>query len=85
MNLFLARHILTRALLSAETFERVQKILRDKGCGAGSGCSINLTFLRQHGNRLFHNIEMGPGYESDESQLNILTASPGENLMHFNR
>lgn len=70
--------------MAAETFEGVQKVLRDHGCGAGNGCSVNLTLLRQDGDRLFHNIEMGPAYENNESQLSILTASPGENLMHVN-
>lgn len=42
----LARHFITRALLSAETFEQAQKILRDTGVGAADGCSINMTFLK---------------------------------------
>ncbi|XP_017779046.1 PREDICTED: uncharacterized protein LOC108564492 [Nicrophorus vespilloides] len=79
------RHFLTRALLSAENFEQAQKILRDSGCGAGDGCSINLTFLNQEGDRLFHNAEMGPADYGNESQLNILTASPGEHLLHTNK
>lgn len=73
-----------RALLSAETFEGAQKILRDSGCGAADGCSINMTFLHQEGDRLFHNAEMAPADKNHESQLNILTASPGEFLFHVN-
>lgn len=36
---------------------------------------------------MFHNAEMGPGVKpgDKESQLNILTASPGENIIHCNR
>ncbi|KAJ8938519.1 hypothetical protein NQ314_011462 [Rhamnusium bicolor] len=78
------RHFLTRALLSAENFAQAQQILRDAGCGAGNGCSVNMTFLNQEGNRLFHNAEMGPADKCDESQLNIFTASPGENIFHCN-
>lgn len=61
-----------------------QEILRDVGCGAGDGCSINMTFLNQEGDRLFHNIEMAPATEEKMSQLNTLTASPGEHLIHCN-
>lgn len=42
----LARHFITRALLSAPNFEQAQKILRDTGVGAADGCSINMTFLK---------------------------------------
>lgn len=35
---------------------------------------------------MFHNAEMGPAKPNEkESQLNILTASPGENIIHANR
>lgn len=36
---------------------------------------------------MFHNAEMGPAIKPNdkESQLNILTASPGEHIMHCNR
>lgn len=43
---FVARHFITRALLSAPNFEQAQKILRDTGVGAADGCSINMTFLK---------------------------------------
>lgn len=43
---YLARHFITRALLSAPNFEQAQKILRDNGVGAADGCSINMTFLK---------------------------------------
>uniref|UniRef100_A0A336LZZ7 CSON009415 protein n=3 Tax=Culicoides sonorensis TaxID=179676 RepID=A0A336LZZ7_CULSO len=80
------RHFITRALLSADNFEKAQKILRDNGVGAGDGCSINMTFLKQEGNRLFHNAEMGPAAPgTDHSQLNVLTASPGEFILHCNK
>lgn len=42
----LARHFITRALLTAENFVQAQQILRDNGVGAGDGCSINMTFLQ---------------------------------------
>lgn len=76
---------MTRALLSAENMARAQQILRDNGCGAADGCSINMTFLEQEGDRLFHNAEMGPAeVGGNESLLNILTASPGESIIHCN-
>lgn len=77
------RHFITRALLSAENFVQAQQILRDNGVGAADGCSVNMTFLKQEGDRLFHNAEMGPA-ERDQSQLNILTVSPGEYSTHAN-
>ena len=104
--LILARHFITRALLTAENFVQAQTILRDRGVGAADGCSINMTFLkyflnqsfrirsfnfhfvcRQDGDRMFHNVEMGPAVKPNdtESQLNILTASPGETIIHCNR
>ncbi|XP_053678861.1 uncharacterized protein LOC128729230 [Anopheles nili] len=78
------RHFITRALLAAENFDQAQEILRDHGAGAADGCSINMTFMKQEGDRLFHNAEMGPAMNGDESQLNILTASPGESIIHVN-
>lgn len=46
VNKQLARHFITRALLSAPNFEQAQNILRDNGVGAADGCSINVTFLK---------------------------------------
>lgn len=80
------RHFITRALLSAENFVQAQTILRDNGVGAGNGCSVNMTFLRQEGDRLFHNAEMGPAEKgTNQSQLNVFTASPGEQIIHANK
>jgi hypothetical protein len=79
-----ARHFITRALLSAENFVEVQQILTDAGSGTGDGCSVNMTFLDQEGDRLFHNIEVAPTECENESQLNVLTASPGEHILHCN-
>lgn len=72
--------------MGAENFAQAQIILRDNGVGAGNGCSINMTFLRQEGDRLFHNAEMGPAEKGqNQSQLNIFTASPGEQIIHANK
>ncbi|XP_063235694.1 beta-alanyl-dopamine/carcinine hydrolase isoform X1 [Bacillus rossius redtenbacheri] len=81
------RHFLTRALLAGENFARAQQILRDAGCGAGDGVSINMTFLRQEGDRLFHNAELAPaaGPGAAESVLSVLTASPHEHMFHANK
>lgn len=44
------------------------------------------TNFRQEGDRLFHNIEMGPVAPGEnQSQLNIFTASPGESIVHANK
>ncbi|XP_069701201.1 beta-alanyl-dopamine/carcinine hydrolase-like [Periplaneta americana] len=80
------RVFLTRALLAAENFAQAQQILRDTGCGAGNAFSINMTFLNQEGDRLFHNAEVGPAVDgSNESALSIFTASPGEHIYHCNK
>lgn len=40
----------------------------------------------QEGNRLFHNAEMGPAEAgTSQSQLNVFTASPGEQIIHANK
>lgn len=80
------RTFITRAMLSATNFVDAQTILRDNGVGAADGCSLNMTFLKQEGSRLFHNAEMGPVEDGQsQSQLNILTASSGEHLVHVNK
>ncbi|KAK0181058.1 hypothetical protein PV327_003375 [Microctonus hyperodae] len=80
------RYFLTRALLGVNNFVEAQQTLRNKGYGAAEGFSVNMTFLDQEGDRMFHNAEVGPvEVDSDESQLSILTASPGENIMHCNK
>jgi hypothetical protein len=77
---------LTRALLAAENFVIAQQILRDTGCGAGDAVSINMTFLNQDGDRMFHNAEVGPAVDNtNQSALNIFNASPGEPLFHCNK
>lgn len=81
------RHFLCRALLAVDNMVHAQQVLRDRGQGAADGCSINMTFLRQEGDRLFHNAEMAPPESQSsprESQLCILTASPGEHVIHCN-
>ncbi|XP_034232953.1 uncharacterized protein LOC117640533 isoform X2 [Thrips palmi] len=79
------RHFLTRALLAAENFAAAQQVLRDEGCGAGDAVSINMTFLAQEGDRLFHNAEVGPACSDCRSPLSILTCSPGEHIFHCNK
>ncbi|XP_055585890.1 beta-alanyl-dopamine/carcinine hydrolase-like [Uranotaenia lowii] len=43
------------------------------------------TFHRQEGDRMFHNVEMGPAERENQSQLNVFTASPGEYIVHANK
>lgn len=79
------RHFLCRALLSAKTMEAAQQILRDRGTGSGDGFSVNMSFTRQEGDHLFHNAEVGPAEDANESPMSILTLSPGEHLLHTNK
>lgn len=79
------RHFLCRALLSAKTMEIAQQLLRDRGTGSADGFSVNMSFTQQEGDHLFHNAEVGPAQDSDESPMSILTLSPGEHLLHTNR
>ncbi|KAK7083919.1 hypothetical protein SK128_014954 [Halocaridina rubra] len=79
------RHFLCRALLSAETMEYAQKILRDRGTGSADGFSVNMSFTRQEGDHLFHNAEIGPAQDTNESPMSILTICPGEHLLHTNK
>ncbi|XP_020290014.1 uncharacterized protein LOC109857766 [Pseudomyrmex gracilis] len=80
------RYFLTRALLGVENFVQAQETLRNEGCGAAEGFSVNMTFLVQEGDRMFHNAEIGPAeLDTERSQLNILTVSPGENTSHCNK
>lgn len=82
----IARYFLTRALLTAENYVQAQQILRNEGFGAAEGFSVNMTFLMQEGDRMFHNAEVGPCNINDmQSQLSILTVSPGENTFHCNK
>ncbi|CAL7943972.1 unnamed protein product [Xylocopa violacea] len=80
------RYFLTRALLAAENYEQAQQVLNNDGFGAAEGFSVNMTFLKQQGDRTFYNVEIGPCEINDtQSQLNILSINPGENAFHCNR
>ncbi|XP_014236027.1 uncharacterized protein LOC106658534 [Trichogramma pretiosum] len=80
------RYFMTRALLGVENYVQAQEVLRNEGYGAAEGFSVNMTFLLQDGDRMFHNAEIGP-CETDMacSQLNVQTASPGEYFYHCNK
>lgn len=82
------RHFLTRALLAAENFTQAECILRDTGCGAGDGCSVNITFLNERddaGRIIFRNIEMAPARDNEyESALDVLNVLEGEHVIHCN-
>lgn len=80
------RYFLTRALLGVENFVQAQQTLNNEGYGAAEGFSVNMTFLTQEGDRMFHNVEVGPAeVGANRSQLSILTISPGENTSHCNK
>ncbi|XP_011495510.1 PREDICTED: uncharacterized protein LOC105360318 [Ceratosolen solmsi marchali] len=80
------RYFMTRALLGVENYVQAQECLRNEGYGAAEGFSVNMTFLDQEGDRMFHNAEVGPVEVGEmSSQLSMQTASPGENLFHCNK
>ncbi|XP_076170285.1 C45 family peptidase tan [Ptiloglossa arizonensis] len=80
------RYFITRALLAADNYVQAQQILRNDGFGAAEGFSVNMTFLMQEGDRMFHNAEIGPcEIDAAQSQLSMLTISPGENTFHCNK
>lgn len=80
------RYFITRALLAVENYVEAQKVLRNEGYGAAEGFSVNMTFLKQEGDRMFHNAEVGPTEANGtQSQLSMLTASPGEHIFHCNK
>ncbi|XP_014281924.1 beta-alanyl-dopamine/carcinine hydrolase [Halyomorpha halys] len=82
----LPRAFVARALLTASSLENVEDILRCKGCSIADAMSVNLSFLNQQGDRLFHNIEVSPTFPiSDESALSVMTISPGEVMFHANK
>ena len=69
------------------------EILQDEGHGISDGISVNMIFSNQEGAPLFHNCEVAPpsastdvlDLASRESQLSVLTLSPGESLTHCNK
>lgn len=78
---------MTRALLAAENLSQAEEILIDSGTGVSDGISVNMTFLKQEGSRLFYNAEVGPSEPNAPpgSVVNIITASPGEHIYHCNK
>ena len=77
---------MTRSLLGVENYVQCQETLRNEGFGAAEGFSVNMTFLQQDGDRIFHNAEVGPAEpNSFISQISILSASPQEYFAHCNK
>ncbi|XP_055389503.1 beta-alanyl-dopamine/carcinine hydrolase [Condylostylus longicornis] len=80
------RHILTRSLLSSDSYEQALTILKDSGIGAADACSINLTFLKNNDAKMCYNIEMGPvDGDGTESQLDIREIPIGDHSFHCNK
>ena len=44
-----------------------------------------MMFLKHEGDPLFHNAEIAPNCNSDESQISVLTVSPGGYMCHCNK
>jgi hypothetical protein len=65
----------------------VTEILEDEGNGISNGLSVDMIFCRNEGAPLFHNAEVAPPINESckESQLSVLTLSPGESLIHCNK
>lgn len=82
-----ARHFICRALLSVSNMFDANEILQDEGRGISNGVTINMNFCRQEGVPLFHNAEVAPPVDPKmkESQLSVLTLSPGESLTVCNK
>ncbi|XP_025996444.1 uncharacterized protein LOC105198830 [Solenopsis invicta] len=80
------RYFLTRALLGVENFVQAQRTLKNEGYGAAEGFSVNMTFIAQEDDRMFHNVEVGPAETgANRSQLIVLTIKLGENTSHCNK
>ena len=77
---------LTRALLGSSNFVETLDILRDTGTGTSDGFSLNITFAKQEGSPVMHNVEVGPSTEDKtESELSVLTLSHGDFHAHCNK
>ena len=80
--------------MSANSLDDAVKVLTCSGASVADGLSINLGFFRTmapSADPLLHNIEVAPGFPSDkdqdkplQSQVEVLTISPGEHLVHLN-
>ncbi|XP_038216136.1 acyl-coenzyme A:6-aminopenicillanic-acid-acyltransferase 40 kDa form isoform X1 [Zerene cesonia] len=78
------RTFITRALLSAKNLEDATKILTDEGLGAGNGCSVNMIWTDENGERSLYNVEMAPDLTSNKSLLNIKKFE-NDVLIHTNK
>jgi len=85
---------LARAILGAPNFVKVLDILRDTGCGASDGFSLNIHFAKQEGTPVMHNVEISPntsnnsdskGVNKLESELSVLTLTHGDFHAHCNK
>jgi hypothetical protein len=73
-------------MLAARNFVKAESILQDHGCGAADAVSINMTCLKQEGDRMFHNIEVAPAIPPAlESTMSVLNISPREHIYHCNK
>ncbi|XP_059089742.1 beta-alanyl-dopamine/carcinine hydrolase-like [Tigriopus californicus] len=81
------RHFLCRALLTCSNMFDAMEIVQDEGQGISDGMSVNMIFCQQEGAPLFHNAEVAPPANEAtlESQVSVLTLSPGECLTHCNK
>jgi len=72
--------------LGASNFNQVLTILRDNGTGTSDAFSLNLTFTKQEGTPVLHNVEVGPNQDGKmESELSVLTLTHGDCHAHCNK
>lgn len=81
--LFLARHFISRQLLTARNYEEAMEIIKDSGCGSADGFSINMKFTGQNNGSDFNNIEVGPAIDN-QSQMDVFKVSGDGSFIHCN-
>lgn len=74
-----------RSLCAAENYTQAIEMLKDAGTGIGDGVSVNMTFLKEPGQRTFYNVEAAPPIGNDnKSILSIVAAQKGDTIIHTN-
>lgn len=85
INLYSARHFITRALLTARNYDEAMEILKDEGVGLADGCSINMKFISAKTHTNFFNIELGPDENGEKkSKMEVLEAVGIGSMIHCN-
>ncbi|XP_073973242.1 C45 family peptidase tan [Rhodnius prolixus] len=76
----------TRAMLGANSLERIEQILRYCNGGVADAMSINLALFQNDDNPLMYNVEVSPVYPAaNEAGYSIISIKKGEHFFHCNR